>query len=94
MASRLISFSCTSPYFQHTLLELATMANATTQLGWETVVQKKRELQAAAIAPFRSTGEPINSESITSIDDVSKLASRIASGQLKAYDVTLAYIQR
>ena len=62
--------------------------------AWITVSKKKRELQRAAIDPFRSTDYPSNAQAITNIDDAFELASLIARGQFKALDVTLAYIQR
>ena len=61
---------------------------------WLQVSQKKRQLQAEAIAPFDRIEIPSNAEFITSINDVSELASLIADGQLKVQDVVLAYIPR
>lgn len=64
------------------------------QPSWLTIRDKKRELQVAAIAPFRAIEPSSNADEITAVDDIPTLASSIANGELKSYDVALAFIQR
>ncbi|KAK3713243.1 hypothetical protein LTR37_008676 [Vermiconidia calcicola] len=79
---------------------MAGHSEAAAQAPWLTTAQKKKDLQTAAIAPYRSTGlhskhaPQSNAELILGINEVSDLASFIRTRQLKAYDVVLAYIQK
>ena len=70
------------------------MTEVNEEPSWMIVSKKKRELQQAAIAPFRNVEYPSNTAVITDIDDTSELAGLIARGHFKALDVTMAYIQR
>ena len=64
----------------------------TKQPSWHEVVDKKRKKRDALTELYISS--PEQHEDITSESDVATLAKRIAEGQLAAYDVTLAYVQR
>jgi hypothetical protein len=70
------------------------MLEANEEPSWMTVSKKKRGLQQAAIAPFRSMEYPVNTTVITDIEHTSELAGLIARGHFKALDVSLAYIGR
>lgn len=59
---------------------------------WLTTVNKKRHLRSQLIEPFLQAGRP--DESIIAIEDVSELARKISDGELKAYDVSVAYIHQ
>jgi hypothetical protein len=60
-------------------------------LSWESVVERKRALQVAKLAPYLDKG---TSSSITSIEDVEKLTEMLGKGDLSAEKVILAYINR
>jgi hypothetical protein len=60
-------------------------------LSWETVVERKRELQAAKLAPF--LGKQSDS-SITSVNDVERLTKMIEAGEVTAETVITNYIYR
>ena len=67
--------------------------------GWRTIVIAKREQQRLAIGPYLrpaiSSSNPLPyPASIAAEDDVERLLTRLASGTLKAEDVTAAYIQK
>jgi hypothetical protein len=59
---------------------------------WQSIVAEKRLLRDHLIEPF--LGEKTVDESLADIDDVQELASRIADGDVKSYDVTKAHILR
>jgi hypothetical protein len=60
---------------------------------WESIVERKRAMQAAAVAPYLDHEIPA-ADSITDIDDVEKLAQLLSKGELRVEDVVLAYIKR
>jgi hypothetical protein len=62
--------------------------------SWLVTSMKKRDMQRAAIGPFRTAEYPSNADAITGINDIAELGIEIKNGRLKAYDVTMAYIQR
>lgn len=61
--------------------------------AWEKVVESKRAIRDAAIAPYLKH-QIAPTDPITDVDDVEKLAELIGTGKLKAEEVVLAYIQR
>ncbi|KAI0173252.1 amidase [Hypoxylon sp. FL1284] len=62
--------------------------------GWQEKVRLKREAQAKALAAAASTDLQGLDLSVVDVDDISTLARRIASGELRSEDVTKAYIDR
>ncbi|KAI1099659.1 amidase [Jackrogersella minutella] len=61
--------------------------------GWQEKVRLKREAQAHALAAIANDIPRELDLSVVDIDDISKLVSRIASGELSSEDVTKAYIR-
>lgn len=61
---------------------------------WLVIAKDKRRSQAQILEAFRRNFTASEKAWITDIDDVAALARRIADGELTAYDVTLAYVQR
>ena len=70
------------------------MEGTESQPPWLNKVLKKREIQQTAISLFRTLQYPDNVDAITAINDIETLAAEIRKGVFKAYDVTLAYLQR
>ncbi|KAI1775774.1 amidase, partial [Hypoxylon cercidicola] len=62
--------------------------------GWQEKVRRKREAQAKAIATAANADLRGLDLSVVDIDDISTLASRIASGGLTSEAVTKAYIDK
>lgn len=61
---------------------------------WLITSDKKRRIQAETIAPFTRLQGPANADAISGIDDIEDLAGLIAKGELRAFDVALAYVQK
>ncbi|KAH8806082.1 amidase signature domain-containing protein [Xylogone sp. PMI_703] len=61
--------------------------------SWEKVVESKRAIRDAALAPYLKDEIPA-SDPITDIDDIETLAGLLSAGKLKAEEVVLAYIRR
>ena len=70
------------------------MEGIDSQPPWLKKVLKKRDIQQTAISPFRTIQYPENADAITAINDIDTLAAEIRKGVFRAYDVTMAYIQR
>lgn len=74
------------------LSDMGDFVTTTGKPAWHKVVEQKRAEREALIQPYlTSIGQH---ETITAISDVAVLASMIASGELKTFDVTMAYVQR
>jgi hypothetical protein len=73
---------------------MGEMEGTDVQPPWLKKVLEKRETQKTAILPFRTIQCPDDSDAITAINDIDTLAAEIRKGVFKAYDVTMAYIQR
>lgn len=67
-------------------------APLTEKPDWRHVVERKRTKREALVQPYLDDSK--QQQDITSISDVSKLASLVAKGELKAYDVIMAYVRR
>lgn len=68
-----------------------------TKAPWSEVVKLKRDKQARDIEQGQAIVSGLQNhhvESITSIDNLQTLASKIAIGELKAQDVVTAYIRK
>lgn len=68
-----------------------------TKAPWSEVVKLKRDKQARDIEQGQAIVSGLqyhHVESITSIDNLQTLASKIAIGELKAQDVVTAYIRK
>lgn len=67
---------------------------------WQQVIAEKRRQRTRAISGFVTKNLPDNEDrqdaynSITEVDDITILAGKISSGELRSEDVTLAYITR
>lgn len=59
---------------------------------WQDVVADKRQAQADAIAAFVSKGYVARDPTIVDEPDISKLAASVARADVRAEDVTIAYI--
>ncbi|CAK7269928.1 hypothetical protein SEPCBS57363_003845 [Sporothrix epigloea] len=59
---------------------------------WQDVVADKRQAQADAIAAFVSKGYVVCDPTIVDEPDISKLAASVARADVRAEDVTIAYI--
>jgi hypothetical protein len=60
-------------------------------LPWESVVQRKRELQATKLTPYLGKSAET---SITSVDEVEKLTKMIKTGEVTAETIITNYIYR
>lgn len=69
-----------------------TMVSRETQPEWQIKASNKKRIQSDAIRTFLSQHEePGNIKAITSITHLEDLVDRVASGELSAADVTIAY---
>lgn len=60
---------------------------------WESIVERKRAIRTAAIAPYLEH-DIIFPDPLTDIDDVEELAGLMASGERSVEQVILSYISK